>query len=106
MRQSAAKRGLFAPAKREPVMGDNISCVQSALDYAAAGIPIFPCRPENKRPYTDHGFKDASTDSTLINEWWSRWPDAMIGMPTGRASGIDVLDIDNKIERIHEGAAP
>ena len=28
--------------------------------------------------------------------WWARWPLAMIGMPTGKPSGIVVLDIDRK----------
>jgi|RhiMetdeSRZDD1v2_1073273.scaffolds.fasta_scaffold35305_3 hypothetical protein len=67
---------------------------QAALRYGELGIPVFPCNPKNKRPFTDHGFKDATTDRAQINEWWNRWPDAMIGMPTGERSGIDVLDLD------------
>jgi hypothetical protein len=57
-------------------------------------VPVFPCIPESKKPYTAHGFHDASTDPEIIRRWWAEWPDAMIGMPTGAASGRDVLDVD------------
>ena len=65
-----------------------------ALEYAALlDWPVFPCRPD-KTPYTAHGFKDASTDEEEIRTWWERWPDAGIGLPTGHASGVYVVDID------------
>ncbi len=62
---------------------------------AALDVPIFPCRP-GKRPHTFNGFKDASFDPYQIIEWWNKWPDALIGMPTGEKSGYTVLDIDIK----------
>jgi hypothetical protein len=71
-----------------------VALVDHALEYAALGLPVFPCNPADKAPLTTHGFKDASTDKKQIQAWWQRSPDALIGMPTGRASGIDVLDID------------
>src|SRR5262245_2366692 len=74
---------------------DSDSLLDSALAYAAMGISIFPCRV-NKAPYTNRGCKDATRNKAKIRTWWERWPTAMIGMPTGTASGIDVLDIDNK----------
>ena len=67
---------------------------------AAAGqligrhVPVFPCAPGGKRPLTAHGFQDASTDPAAIASWWGRWPDANIGVPTGAASGVDVVDVD------------
>jgi hypothetical protein len=67
---------------------------EGAARFAAAEVPIFPCRPAEKRPLTEHGFRDATYDGGKIARWWSRWPDANIGMPTGRASGVDVVDID------------
>lgn len=68
--------------------------MQAALALAEEhGIPVFPCR-QNKRPYTEHGFHDATTSLELIEKSWTEHPDALIGVPTGRMSRIDVLDID------------
>jgi len=58
------------------------------------GIPVFPCAPGEKRPLTVHGFQDASADREAVDRWWRRWPDANIGIPTGAASGVDVVDVD------------
>jgi hypothetical protein len=81
----------------------------AALDYAARGLPVFPCNPENKRPLLradkdkdgkeisgTGGFHKATTDAGLITSWWKKWPKAYIGMPTGQPSGIAVLDLDVK----------
>jgi hypothetical protein len=66
--------------------------LEAALEYAGRGLPVFPCN--GKRPYTEHGFHDASTDTATVLEWWQRFRSANIGIPTGAASGIDVLDVD------------
>jgi hypothetical protein len=39
---------------------------------------------------------DATTDQGRIRKWWSRWPDANIGILTGAESGLVVVDVDNK----------
>jgi len=66
-----------------------------ALEYAERGIPVFPCN-EKKKPRTPHSFKDATTDPTKVRNWWAKWPNALIGMPTGKVTGFDVLDLDLK----------
>lgn len=63
-----------------------------ALIYADLGWPVFPCKPQGKTPITEHGLKDASTDTDQIREWWDRTPDANLAIATGVA--FDVLDID------------
>lgn len=86
--------------------------LQAALYYTNQGLPIFPlhyvnsdgkcscgkvdCDSRGKHPRTNHGFKDATTDPNQIKEWWSEWPDANIGLPTGRQSGLVVIDSDEK----------
>ncbi len=64
------------------------------------GFSIFPCREKTqgnkkaKSPYTNRGYKDASRDEEQIRSWWRHFPNAMIGVPTGRENGIFVVDID------------
>lgn len=75
--------------------------LDGALEHAAAGLPVFPCRNApgqdgHKAPLTKHGHKDATTDESQIRQWWAQHPNAFIGMPTGAVSGIAVLDIDRK----------
>jgi putative DNA primase/helicase len=48
----------------------------------------------NKKPYTKNGFYDATTDEAQIRDWWRKYPEAGIGIPTGNASGWILLDID------------
>lgn len=68
--------------------------VTAALEYAARGWPVFPCKAD-KTPYTGHGYKDATTDPATIEYWWTRWPGAAIGLDCGRA-GLCVIDCDVK----------
>ena len=77
------------------------SCYAAALYYAdVEGLPVFPLK--GKIPFTGtRGFYDASRDPEVIARWWQRWPQANIGIPTGRRSGWIVLDIDGR----HNGIA-
>jgi hypothetical protein len=71
----------------------------AALDYAERhGWPVFPCRwrgEGRKRPLTRRGFLDSSRDPDQIRDWWQRWPEALIGLPTGQATAV-VVDVDRK----------
>jgi hypothetical protein len=53
---------------------------------------VFPLKPGTKVPATPHGFKDASMNPDTIRAWWTRWPDANIGLTTGHL--YDVIDVD------------
>jgi hypothetical protein len=54
------------------------------------------CSSHGKHPRTEHGLKDGSTDPRQIEQWFTRWPDANLGILTGQASGLVVLDVDGE----------
>jgi hypothetical protein len=62
--------------------------------YIEHGIPVFPLWPRTKKPLTQHGFKDASTDPKQIDQWWAQHTKANIGIPMGRQSRLLLLDLD------------
>lgn len=84
--------------------------VEHALEYLARGYPVFAvCSPKMGQHY--HGqhrcanpgktplvawapFQERLPTDDEVRSWWSRWPDANIGMATGVLSGILVLDAD------------
>lgn len=79
-----------------------------ALSYTANAWPVFPCRSKEefdsltgeflapKTPLTSNGLKSATLNERIVREWWRRSPDAAVGIPTGKATGVFVLDVDNK----------
>jgi Bifunctional DNA primase/polymerase, N-terminal len=64
----------------------------SAIKLAQRGLPVFPCNAASKAPLIATGFKAATTDTAVITKWWSTWPEALIGVPTGVR--FVVLDLD------------
>lgn len=72
---------------------------QQALTLAdaaiALGVPVFPCAAD-KRPLTEHGFKDASMDPAEIRRMFANPSAKMIGMPTGEVTNTVVVDVDVK----------
>lgn len=74
---------------------DKTALGKAAFGLTAAGVAVFPLRPRSKRPLTEHGFKDATTNEAQILSWWAAQPDANIGIATGTASGgLIVIDVD------------
>lgn len=80
------------------VTGKQPSLLKAALSWAELGYVIFPCK-ENKTPHISGGFKAASKDREQICSWWADWPNALIGMPTGKQNGFFVLDVDIKPDK-------
>ena len=61
--------------------------------YAEAGIPVFPCEENGKRPVTENGFHDATTDIEQINKWWGKNANYNLAFSPAEA-GLFVIDID------------
>jgi len=84
--------------------------IDAALKYAERGSRVLPlhtikggmcscgdkdCRSPAKHPLTPHGAQDASSDEMTIRGWWSKWPQANIGLAMGD-SGCVALDVDTR----------
>lgn len=84
--------------------------IKAALAYTKTNgnrppLAIFPLAARTKVPAISkekggNGCKDATTDSKQIMEWWTKYPHANIGLATGEANGLIVIDVDIKH---HEG---
>jgi Bifunctional DNA primase/polymerase, N-terminal/AAA domain/Primase C terminal 1 (PriCT-1) len=85
--------------------------LRDALQYATSGWRVFPlhtptpdgcscgkskCQNAGKHPRTATGLKEASADEATIRGWWTRWPEANIGIVTGTETGLCVLDVDGE----------
>jgi hypothetical protein len=85
-------------------------CAEAAAVYAALGYPVVPmhtaqpggrcscpdavCPDSGKHPRLRGWKRLASTDPAVAGEWWRRWPQANLGLATGRR--FDVLDLDGE----------
>lgn len=71
--------------------------VDAALWYLEKmNFSVIPIK-KNKKPFIK--WTDYQTQKPTIKEvkeWWQRWPNANIGIVTGRVSGVDVVDCDSE----------
>ena len=63
-----------------------------AAEVACCGQwDTFGCFPGASHPASP---QQATSAAPMIQAWWRRWPEANIGLVTGEASGLVVLDVD------------
>ena len=84
--------------------GKNIACETTvvgaaALHYAECGLLVFPVPPGSKRSYKSAQYSGgrrwgATRDPDEIEWDYSRWPYANVGIATGEASGVFVVEVD------------
>lgn len=97
---------------------NEMSLKNAALYYASRGFRVVPahsiienpdgskrctctnptCNNEGKHPRTARGQTDATTDPTIIERWWEKWPNANIQIIPSSKSLI-VVDVDPR----HQG---
>ena len=91
----------LSQADRAPGGAGMPELIDLALNVARnKNWPVFPCA-EDKRPAIPkreggNGFRDASTAPAAIVRMFRHPSAALIGIPTGEASGFDALDVDVK----------
>ena len=70
---------------------------KAALSYTRKGWKVFPVTPNQKRPLTalaPQGYKNATSDPAIIEQWWTSQPNANIGLNLA-ASGLVCVDVDS-----------
>lgn len=71
--------------------------LDAAIEYASKGMAVFPLKVKGKEPMTAHGVKNATTNFNTIKKWWTKYPNANIGIACGAVSGgLLVVDLDEK----------
>lgn len=76
-------------------MKDN-ALYTEAMRLAVNGQSVIPVGPD-KRPLLTQWKPYQTTAATpeQIEGWWIRWPEANVGLVTGKVSGVTVVDIDS-----------
>lgn len=71
--------------------------LQAALGYLQKGKSVMPLK-KDKRPLLPEWrqYQTQYPTEDEVKEWWTKYPDANIGLITGKISGITVIDIDTQ----------
>lgn len=71
--------------------------LMKAIEYLQVyKFSVIPINPRNKRPLLSSWKRYQKNHPTVeeLNRWWTKWPNANIGVVTGKISGIIVFDTD------------
>lgn len=83
----------------QPEQAQEAPMLAAALEYAEWGWDVFPAPPGEKKSYKSakhsNGAKWGKTrDPEQIRRDFNRWPEANIGLPTGKDNGFWVFETD------------
>ena len=71
--------------------------INAAMEAVAVGLKVFPLQSGAKVPIKgSRGCLEATDDDDQITRWAHQYPDANLGVATGRDSGFIVIDVDVK----------
>jgi hypothetical protein len=70
--------------------------LDAALKYREKGFSVIPCSNDKKPlvPWLPYQQKCATDEE--VRQWWAKYPDANVGIITGKISGITVIDFDSQ----------
>ena len=71
------------------------SPLATALAYRSRGWSLVPVQRQEKKPLVPwKHYQTTLPSNEEIEQWWTQYPDANIGIVTGRISDLIVVDID------------
>lgn len=77
------------------------STLKAALAYRRRGWSVIPINAQTKKALIRwEEFQRRRATGAEIRKWWHRWPDANVGIVTGKVSGLVVVDADKKAEHL------
>ena len=72
----------------------------AALEYISRGWFVLPLKPMRKAPLTRNGVNDSSNRPEIIRRWFTKNPDANVGIDLGRSGllgiGPDSVEWSNR----------
>ena len=86
------------------------AALRAALRYGRNGLAVFPCPADSKKSHKCAARSDGrawgmTRDAEEIRRDFTQWPNARIGLPTGAANGIVVIETDTVEGHGVDGAA-
>lgn len=70
--------------------------LEYALHYAQLGWSVIPVGKDKKPLLAWASYQNKRASVEQIRAWWDQWPEANIGIVTGRVSNLVVIDIDDE----------
>lgn len=68
----------------------------AALDYLEQGYSVIPVGRDKKPLIKWQEFQKRCPTANEIQDWFTKWPDANVGIVTGKISGLVVVDVDTE----------
>lgn len=68
--------------------------IAAAREYLQHGLSPIPVGPDKRPLVRWEVYQDEPPHVDQVDEWWTRWPAANLGIVTGRVSGVVVFDAD------------
>ncbi|MDI6808427.1 MAG: bifunctional DNA primase/polymerase [Candidatus Eisenbacteria bacterium] len=91
----------YAWGKILPQSHTPVTLLENAIRYLKMGLPVFPVgwdknHKKRKTPLVPwRGYATALPSEDDIRHWWTRWPDAGIGLAVGKLTGFLVIDAEH-----------
>lgn len=75
-------------------MYENNKNLEAALEYLAAGWSVIPTGLDKRPLLAWKEFQTKRATAPEVREWFAKWPEANIGIVTGKISGLVVVDVE------------